>query len=236
MPNHMTHRMRVIGDAEHLRKFVKKYIKVRKLSDGEQYQYLDFELVIPIPEALKKIKIDSRGDIGYEAWYGEKWQEILKYVWVREAEIVERDDLQKFLEKKDPQYKIQAKKVKSNLEKYGAPDLLEWQVRNWGTKWNSYHLHMDLNVGPRDWGSTEIDFTFQTAWSPPEPVLQKLSEQEPDLRFDIVGYEGGMGFACKGSFQGGIGDYDCSHATPELYEEVFKEKPEPQEGEDESED
>jgi len=229
MPNWMTHRMRVFGDAEHLRAFVKKYIKIRNRDKQGEDQYLDFDLIIPMPTELREVESGSLGKIGYEAWYGEEWRDILAYPWVQSEKVKTRKQLQKLLQKMDPEYKKQADKRKSNIKKYGSPDWYEWSIKNWGTKWNSSDLDFRLNVGPRDWGVTEVDFTFLTAWSPPEPILQKLSEMEPDLKFDIVGLEGGAGFSCKGSFQGGIGGYDCTEEmSPERYEEVFGMKPPPQ--------
>src|SRR4029077_15016396 len=194
----------------HLRAFIKKYIKVRKIGKQDEYQYLDFEEIIPTPKEIREGESDSRGKIGYEVWYGEEWQEILTYEWVKPEKIKTRKELQKLLQKLDPEYKRQADRRKANIKKYGSPDWDYWALNKWGTKWNSSDLGFRMNVGPRDWGVTEIDFTFLTAWSPPEPILQKLSEMEPDLRFEVVGWEGGMGFSCKGSFQGGVGSYDCN--------------------------
>jgi hypothetical protein len=41
-----------------------------------------------------------------------------------------------------------------------------WCVENWGTKWNSY----DGNV-------TNVGIGFNTAWSPPTPVIVALSKR-----------------------------------------------------------
>lgn len=233
MPNNMAHRMRVFGDAQRLRSFVKKYIKTYRGKE-DKYEYLDFDAIIPMPKELREDKVDSRGEIGYDAWYGKDWSRILEWPWVIAEKIVTRKGLQKFLDKQDPEYKKQANKVRDNIRKYGAPDSLEWAVKNWGTKWNSYDLNFILNVGPRDWGTTQIEFVFFTAWSPPIPVIEMLAYKEPEIRIEIVGYEGGMNFGCKGSFEGGHGSYECTDATPELYEEVFGEKPHVEE-EDEAE-
>ena len=42
-----------------------------------------------------------------------------------------------------------------------------WNVVNWGTKWNSYYCedHSD---------DCNLVYTFSTAWSPPEPVIEAL--------------------------------------------------------------
>ena len=42
-----------------------------------------------------------------------------------------------------------------------------WRVENWGTKWEGY------DGGISDDGST---FTFDTAWSPPLPIIKELAK------------------------------------------------------------
>lgn len=61
-----------------------------------------------------------------------------------------------------------------NKLQYGATTWYEWRTRpdTWNTKWNSYY--------PEDYsGGDEI--AFQTAWSPPHPIIQKVSEMFPDV-------------------------------------------------------
>lgn len=61
-----------------------------------------------------------------------------------------------------------------NKLQYGATTWYEWRTRSdtWNTKWNSYY--------PGDYdGGREI--TFQTAWAPPHPIIQKLSAMYPEV-------------------------------------------------------
>lgn len=64
----------------------------------------------------------------------------------------------------------------------------DWCLKNWGTKWGMYDF-------------TEVKYFersavigFQTAWSPPIPLITKLGEMFPELTFTLRYYEGGMGF------------------------------------------
>ena len=65
-------------------------------------------------------------------------------------------------------------------------DWYHWNVRNWGTKWDV------AVVDGREYSSTSMELTdngdvmyrFETAWSPVEEVLTKLSEMFPTLTFD----------------------------------------------------
>ena len=64
-------------------------------------------------------------------------------------------------------------------------DWYHWNVRNWGTKW-------DVAVHNEGYSSTSMEITddgsimyrFETAWSPVEEALTKLSEMFPTLTFD----------------------------------------------------
>jgi hypothetical protein len=52
--------------------------------------------------------------------------------------------------------------------------MYNWAVENWGTKWDAYEITL---------GEDErfLNIYFCTAWSPPEPVMLKLSGLLPEL-------------------------------------------------------
>lgn len=68
----------------------------------------------------------------------------------------------------------------------------EWHIANWGTKW-------DLD---KDGTSIEFDdacsavISFDTAWSPPQPIVLELSRKYPKLEFCMMSYEQGMAYCC----------------------------------------
>lgn len=85
-------------------------------------------------------------------------------------------------------------------------DWYHWNCRNWGTKW-------DVAVDDRkDYSSTSMEWTedgevmyrFETAWSPVEEALTKLSEMFPNLSFDYE-YEEEQGWGGKAKIV--AGDY-----------------------------
>ena len=51
----------------------------------------------------------------------------------------------------------------------------DWRVQNWDTKWDAY----DVVVTDDDPECLEVE--FNTAWSPPEAICDKLREDYPDL-------------------------------------------------------
>lgn len=76
-------------------------------------------------------------------------------------------------------------------------DWYKWQCDNWATKWNASNTYThDSNL---DQG--ELDIWFDTAWGPSIPVIHKLTEMYPELRFRYAYFEGGCWF-------GGLIEYD----------------------------
>jgi hypothetical protein len=66
----------------------------------------------------------------------------------------------------------------------------EWCNANWGTKWGICHAkEPEENY---EWG--ELLYTFETAWSPPLPVVKKMSEKFKGLRFILTYFERRMAF------------------------------------------
>ena len=64
-----------------------------------------------------------------------------------------------------------------------------WRIANWGTKWNSYGYTADT-------GFKDGKLTFLTAWSAPHPVLEKLSEMYPDIKFKHEWADEDIGMNC----------------------------------------
>lgn len=68
--------------------------------------------------------------------------------------------------------------AEANIKKYGYAGWYDWNVANWGTKWNS----VEARGHNGDTGSGTYVFTFSTAWSPVgEKVMYRLSRRFPSL-------------------------------------------------------
>jgi hypothetical protein len=72
-----------------------------------------------------------------------------------------------------------------------------WCVKNWGTKWNS--CHGDVSQ-PKP---TELIYGFSTAWSPCNPVIEKLIFKFRNLKFKYEFEE--WGDAIAGVLEGNKG-------------------------------
>ena len=74
-------------------------------------------------------------------------------------------------------------------KKYGASDWYQWQVNNWGTKWDTSDSYLDYA------DEESASWYFSTAWSPPEGIYNELSRRFPDLSISWFFDEPGMQIA-----------------------------------------
>tara|TARA_R110002020_G_scaffold6382_1_gene27207 strand:- start:2944 stop:3378 length:435 start_codon:yes stop_codon:yes gene_type:complete len=62
-----------------------------------------------------------------------------------------------------------------------------WCVENWGTKWGATQQDNDLSSYP-----DEIELRFDTAWSPPQGIHDKVQEMLPNCSISWFYKEEGM--------------------------------------------
>jgi hypothetical protein len=91
------------------------------------------------------------------------------------------------------------RKTAENVEKYGYGNWYDFQVNEWGTKWDvggdgQTDVHPDGKM---------LHTTFDSAWSPPIAAYEKLT----DMGFTVgaMYYEPGMAYA--GVWEDGVDDY-----------------------------
>jgi hypothetical protein len=79
----------------------------------------------------------------------------------------------------------------SNKAKHGYAHWYDWQIANWGTKW-------DARVEDfQDDDPTDVLIYFDTAWSPPIDFLRWYCEKHPDVVLSLTYDEEGMQFEGK---------------------------------------
>jgi len=79
----------------------------------------------------------------------------------------------------------------SNKANHGYAHWYDWQVANWGTKWDA-RVEDFQDENPKD-----VMIYFDTAWSPPVEFLRWFSEKNPDVVFSMEYDEEGMFFEGK---------------------------------------
>lgn len=84
------------------------------------------------------------------------------------------------------------------MEQYGSTDWYNWQVNNWGTKWD-----IGADGEPAQDIPGGLMLTFDSAWSPPVTAYEKLM----DMGFFIRAYYYEPGMAYAGIWEDGNDDF-----------------------------
>lgn len=126
-----------------------------------------------------------------------------------------------FLGHDTPEQRELERKEQENIKKYGHKNWYDWQVANWGTKWDVGGDGMEAQDIPGG-----LMLTFDSAWSPPCDAYATLVEMGFSIR--AMYYEPGMGFA--GIWEDGCDDFydysgmnstEIADALPEVLDEAF---------------
>ena len=118
----------------------------------------------------------------------ERFQEILRAVCYEPGADAERTgigtfDFNKLIPMPDHIYRGNLGQEERKL--YGKDNWYDWSISHWGTKWNSYSNDCDEN---------SHTLSFQTAWAPPFPIIERLAERYPDVRFTHEWADEDMGY------------------------------------------
>ena len=107
-------------------------------------------------------------------------------------------------------------KEQENFRIYGAKNWYDWNIANWGTKWD-FALE---NVERQD--ANTVTAAFDSAWAPPIGAYEKLME----LGFEITAYYYEPGMAFVGKWEDGydecieIGGYTSETVREAIGEEL----------------
>lgn len=164
MPNHVTNR--IYAPAEALSKFI------TTTKDGDPY--FDFNALIPAPQSFArnyphKVRVIARITMGLIKFpspdeLGSVFDVLSALKASSAYKALAEEKMANSLSDEDFESLIT---VLRSFREHGCLSQLDWNRVNWGTKWNSYQVRMvfdDL-------------LEFQTAWSPPHPVIGVLAEK-----------------------------------------------------------
>jgi hypothetical protein len=103
-----------------------------------------------------------------------------------------------------------------NFAKFGAKDWYDWNVQNWGTKWDvTANEDMECVDAMEDY----VRLAFDSAWSPPIEFFAKMSE-ELDFEIEAFYWEPGMDFCGRWTTESGDESYEGEDIPSEI-DEVF---------------
>ena len=223
MPNHVTNRVHLIGDAARIREL----LEAVRYDDGE-IGTLDFSKLIPMPEELN-IECGSMTSDAISAYLSainpdnpafqndckmprELFKNLISSIihdshggYAKTMKMPED-----FGEEVDEMIALGRRYVDNYLQ-YGATTWYDFRIANWGSKWNSYSpqpLENDTLI-------------FRTAWSRVLPVIAELARRFPDIEIEYAWADedigNNVGYA---KFEGGelAEDFWFEPYTKEAYE------------------
>ena len=201
------------AQAELLR-FKKENLK--DLGEDDDTKVLTFNGTVPMPDTLR-ITSGSTTDraIAYLLAKKDDYSEIDKiaeyafapkhYGFKVGDEInLKRVKILKVMEKEVTKSEIEeGEKALLNEKLHGHKDWYNWSIENWGTKWDAGESGTNQDT------ENVLDLSFDTAWSPPTPWLQKVTEKYRKLKFTLEYTEEGMGFEGKAFAKDGEMEDNC---------------------------
>jgi hypothetical protein len=176
MPNHITNLLEVshydFTNKADNHQILDAFIELVK----SEHRDFDLEKVIPMP---KELNITS-GSITNQAkaLFDDK-EALYLLSYSRYSHLRGIQELRQYINETEPDTVAHSLKIKSNIEKYGHEDWYSWSVNTWGTKWNTYDGYSKRT------SDNEVQYKFDTAWSPPLPVIDVLAKKFPELSFKL---------------------------------------------------
>lgn len=147
MPNWTSNKCEITGDADKVNQFMND-IKVTDDRADDTY-FIDMTQVNPVPDVFKNMRTGSRtiDEIKYSQWF-----EI-------DGEVT-------------PLLELNALEI---TEKHGTCDPVDWQYRNWGTKWGDCQTVITSDITTE--GIREVTLSFDSAWGEPWMLLNDIAEK-----------------------------------------------------------
>lgn len=100
------------------------------------------------------------------------------------------------------------------VKKFGHDNWYDWNVANWGTKWDVEAETIEQTEG-------HAVFSFDSAWAPPTAAIVAVSALYPDLKFTLEYFEMGMMFAGVALIENGEVEDNCTEdEESDLWEQV----------------
>lgn len=92
-----------------------------------------------------------------------------------------------------------------------------WNIRNWGTKWE-----LNGNSSVERTKPNELIYYLSSAWSPPVEALDNLAKQYPEVTMTLKAHDEGDMFACEIHWEGGCQTFDQDLPINHyLFEELY---------------
>jgi len=189
MPNYCMNKVVLWGD-DYLINEVKS-----KVSSSDSL--FDFNQIIPMPEEVRNTEHGSVSFASEAAALYLLDGTINNHLrWMMERYDVGIKELPNVISEWEKQGKVDlamGQRIITNRNSFhGCGDWYEWAIENWGTKWEASDVVFSDNC-----------VSFETAWSPSVPVIEKLSDMFKELTIEYKYFEPGIGLAGVEIYQSG---------------------------------
>ncbi|MFD2232867.1 hypothetical protein [Phaeospirillum tilakii] len=228
MPNDLTTLCIVTGPAPALLAFRNRCLRVPD-GGGPGSIVLDFQAILPMPEALIDTTRSGETAIAIEALTGQTPDTIgagsaLATDWARERDLTTLEQLRAHLEENRPELLAAARRCLAAFAATGHYSWYDWCLEHWGTKWNCYAFK-EVSATP-----DRYEFRFDTAWGFPTPIFRRLAADFPELTFECACFDALANFGALGRFGNGVCTFAETEPTEALYERVYGAPPHPHHG------
>jgi hypothetical protein len=150
MPNHVTNQVTFLGSTERI-----KELRDKCRTDKSPFSFKAF---YPMPTELEGTSSPAKIVTDQEL---QEWKDKLA-----KGELSEWErEYRPITESESKRYNV----------KYGADNWYNWNIDNWGTKWDCYS-HIEVEEG---------EVHFDTAWSTPMRALMMLSRMFDDITIEV---------------------------------------------------
>lgn len=170
MPNHVKNIVKMKGITK-----LPFFKREKDERTGAEVTLFDFNKIIPMPESLN-VTSGSKEDTAIEAVLRKLGQHRFSgkdYATMSDEDYAKR---RKWMSETEEELQKLGLLYISNKILYGATTWYDWCVDNWDTKWNAYQ-----NEQP-----DEDTITFETAWSSPQKVIEKMAQMVAEMYPDTV--------------------------------------------------
>jgi len=225
MPNHVTTRCTVTGNPEEIKSFMVTMFVTENNESGVPCTQFDFNKAIPMPKILRETISGSISEEGAQllcivetkgkfphTLHDIRIERMAKSIEMPEASLYEIAVA--YLEK-NPDVRRAGERYLEAIALTGYKDWYDWSIAYWGTKWNSYDYRVE-SLKP-------FEFCFDTAWSFPVQVFERLAGMYPNVHFYCRCYDKFGNFAGRGYFNPPSHEsyFKFTDASDELRDEVY---------------
>ena len=138
---------------------------VKLYGEGKLIQWFSFHAILPMPEELRNVQSP--------------------------VTIATEEQQKEYTKKHNRPCPYITQEESDRLDElYDSNNWYDWSIENWGVKWDCGDVEIT-----EEFGDTEITYTFDTPWGPPQEIYNLLVTKFPEVHISWFWDEPGMELA-----------------------------------------